>query len=316
MARYRPVDLRKVKTIPVQRRGGAYRREQFARPPKARDNVGRFFAGLPDILKGREWQQLIEQIARAYKRDKPIIWLLGAHVIKCGLSPVVIDLMKHGVVGALCMHGAGAIHDLEVAHLGSTSEDVLTNLHDGTFGMARETAAWFAEGIECAREKSCGLGAGFGHSLSRRGIPHRRYSLFYNALKLDIPATVHVAIGADIVAQHPNFDAATVGETSHRDFKLLCGVARKLHRGGVVILFGSAVVLPEIFLKALAVARNLGRVDNFSTANFDMIQHYRPLQNVVRRPTAKSGHGFTFTGHHEIMLPLLAAAIKHRLRLK
>lgn len=315
MAPHRRVDLRKTVAVPVRRRGGAYGKKQFARVLRRGDSLSRFFAGLPRILKGNDWRELIEKIAIAHTNNKPIIWLFGAHVIKCGLSPVLIDLLDSGVVTLLGTNGAGAIHDLEVAHLGYTSEDVQANLADGTFGMARETAQWFADGVQAAVANDLGLGEGLGFSLARAKPAGKRESLLYAAYKHNVPATIHVAIGTDIVAQHPNFDAAAVGKTSHIDFTILCDVVRRLHRGGVVLLFGSAVLLPEVFLKALAVARNLGRVEDFTTANFDMIQHYRPQQNVVSRPTAATGRGFSFTGHHEFMLPLLAAALKERLKL-
>ncbi len=315
MKKHRQVNLEKITTVPVRRRGGAYKNTSFARPPRRTDSVGKFLSTLPKVLKGNEWRELIERIALARRKNKPILWFAGAHVIKCGLSPVLIDLMNHGLVDLLAFNGAGAIHDLEVAHLGYTSEDVLANLQAGTFGMARETAAWFAEGVAAAKDSDLGLGEGMGLSLVQARPPGKKDSLMYTAAKLDIPLTIHVAIGTDIVAQHPNFDAAAVGAASHADFKIVCEQVRKLNAGGVVLHFGSAVLLPEVFLKALAVARNLGRVENFTTANFDMIQHYRPNQNVVSRPTAKSGRGFTFTGHHEFMLPLLSAAIKDRLKL-
>jgi hypothetical protein len=315
MAPHKKTDLAKITTVPVRRRGGAYAKKAFAQVPQRGETVEKFLSGLPRILKGNDWRELLEKIAAAHKRKKPIIWLMGAHVIKCGLSPIIIDLIENGMVDLLGTNGAGAIHDLEVAHLGYTSEDVSANLQDGTFGMARETAQWFADGVTAAAENEIGLGEGMGYALDKSKPAGKGDSLFYTAYRQNIPATVHVAIGTDIVAQHPNFDAAAVGQTSHTDFKILCEVVRKLNRGGVVLLFGSAVLLPEVFLKALAVARNLGRVENFTTANFDMIQHYRPIQNVVTRPTASSGRGFSFTGHHEFMLPLLAAAIKDRLKI-
>lgn len=315
MAPHKKIDLRKTTTVPVRRRGGVYARKAFAQAPRRGDSMGKFLSGLPRILKGNDWRVLIEKIAAAHKKKKPIIWLMGAHVIKCGLAPLIIDLIRNGLVDLLGTNGAGAIHDLEVAHLGYTSEDVLANLQDGTFGMARETAQWFADGVTEAAENRIGLGEGMGRALARAKPAGRNDSLLFAAYRRNIPATVHVAIGTDIVAQHPNFDGGAVGETSHTDFKILCEVVRKLNRGGVVLLFGSAVLLPEVFLKALAVARNLGRVENFTTANFDMIQHYRPLQNVVTRPTVASGCGLSFTGHHEFMLPLLAAAIKDRLKI-
>jgi len=314
MAPYKRIDLKRTTAVPVHRRGGAYSAKAFVRIPQHGDSVAQFLSGLPRILKGNDWRDLIEKIAIAHKKKKPIIWLFGAHVIKCGLSPLLIDLLDIGLADLLGTNGAGAIHDLEIAHLGYTSEDVQRNLLDGTFGMARETAQWFADGVRVAADNDLGLGEGLGLALAEAKPAGKRRSLLYAAHRNGVPLTVHVAIGTDIVAQHPNFDAAAVGKTSHIDFTILCEAVRRLHRGGVVLLFGSAVVLPEVFLKALAVARNLGRVEDFTTANFDMIQHYRPQQNVVCRPTATSGRGLSFTGHHEFMLPLLAAAIKERLK--
>jgi len=315
MTPHKQVDLNKVQPVPVRRRGGMYATRSFARVPRRGDTMKRFLEGLPRILKGNDWRELIERIAVAHAKTKPIIWLAGAHVIKCGLSPLIVDLMNLGLVDLLGLNGAGAIHDIEVAHLGSTSEDVLANLQAGTFGMAQETACWFADGVAEAKQQHLGLGEGLGQALVKAKPPFRRYSLLHCAHQRNIPVTVHVAIGTDVVAQHPNFDAAAVGAASHADFKVLCEIVRRLHRGGVVLHFGSAVILPEVFLKALAVARNLGRIENFTTANFDMLQHYRPQQNVVLRPTAGSGRGFSFTGHHEIMLPLLCAAIRERMKL-
>lgn len=310
MARYRPADLTKLRRLDARRRASLVDAKRFGRPLTGRSTIANYLHTLPDFLKASDWRALLSSIARAREQHKPIFWFLGAHVLKCGLSPVIIDLMKHGFVDLIAFNGAGAIHDLEIAHLGRTSEDVAAGLGSGQFGMAKDTAAWFAAGVEDASQNDTGLGEGLGHYLTRARVPYKRYSLMAQSYKTNIPLLVFPAIGAEIVAQHPEYDAAKVGAASHIDFRVLADACRHLHNGGVVLHFGSAVILPEVFLKALSVARNRRRVEKFTTANFDMIQHYRPNVNVVKRPTLTSGQGFTFTGHHELMLPLLAWSMK------
>ncbi|HEX9750654.1 MAG TPA: hypothetical protein VGB22_05130 [candidate division Zixibacteria bacterium] len=310
-----PADLSRLKRYDVSRRRSLVRKDQFATAPARRDTIARFLDKLPRILKSADWTQLLDHIAEAKRRGKPVFWLLGAHVIKCGLSPVILDLMRYGLVDLIALNGAGAIHDLEIAFIGQTSEDVAAGLKTGQFGMARDTARWFAGGVDRAKQNQLGLGEGLGRFIRAEKPRWRRFSLLAAAAEWDIPALVFPAIGAEIVAQHPEFDGAAVGEAGHIDFRLLATECRKLHRGGVVLQFGSAVILPEVFLKALSVARNQRRVEGIVTANFDMIQHYRPLTNLVSRPTSGSGHGYSFTGHHELMLPFLAWSLKSRLKL-
>ena len=314
MTRYRPADLTKLRRSDARRRASLVDSRRFGRPLSRHSRISDYLSTLPGFLKASDWRALLDAIGRARKRKKPLFWFLGAHVLKCGLSPVIIDLVRRGYVDLIAFNGAGAIHDLEIAHLGRTSEDVAAGLDSGQFGMAQDTAAWFAAGVDAAIDNAVGLGEGMGRYLQRARAPFKRFSLMAQACKNGVPLVVFPAIGAEIVAQHPEFDGAKVGAASHLDFRLLAGACRHLNNGGVVLHFGSAVILPEVFLKALSVARNQGRVERFTTANFDMIQHYRPNVNVVKRPTLNSGQGFSFTGHHELMLPLLAWSIKASLR--
>jgi len=240
--------------------------------------------------------------------------LLGAHVIKVGLSPIIIDLMKRRIATGLSFNGAGVIHDLELAFFGGTSEDVQAGLSDGSFGMVRETAELYAHLTALAAEHSLGLGEACGRLIDERKAPHRRVSLFGAAYRLGLPVTVHVGIGTDIISQHPEFDSAAAAAASHRDFRLLAAICADLDRGGVLANIGSAVMLPEVFLKALTVSRNLNKGKHrLTTANFDMIEHYRPHVNVVTRPTLGVGKGYSFVGHHEIMIPLLAWGLKQKI---
>jgi hypothetical protein len=234
---------------------------------------------------------------------------MGAHPIKVGLSPLIIDLMKRGVITGLAMNGAGVIHDVEIAMVGETSEVVEEALDDGSFGAARETAEFINAAVKQGHDKQWGLGESIGTSLGQQDFPHSDSSLCAAAHQLGIPVTVHVAFGTDVLHIHPSTDGGALGELTHRDFRIFCGLVTSLE-GGVYLNVGSAVILPEVFLKAISAARNLGyTVDNFVTVNMDLIQHYRPTQNVVRRPTARGGKGYAFTGHHELMFPLLAAAV-------
>ena len=266
---------------------------------------------LPEILKANDLKAVVSDIITARQNQKPVIFMMGAHVIKVGLSPLLIDLMQSGVISALAMNGAGIIHDVELAMFGMTSEDVAANITDGTFGMARETGEFINHAVARGAKEKLGMGEVIGRELVERKVPNLNVSLLGQAYMLGIPVTVHVAIGTDIIHQQPSADGAAIGELSHRDFKILSKLVAGLGDGGVVLNVGSAVVLPEVFLKALTVARNLGYpCKNFTTANFDMIQHYRPNLNVVNRPTISGGKGYSITGHHEIMIPLLAAGIK------
>lgn len=315
MAKFEQADLSKIATISIRKRKSKVRPEDFARvfDPDS-ESFDDFMQSLPNILVARDLRMFAADVVRAHRRRKPVIVLMGAHVIKVGLTPLLIDLLRRRVIDCIAMNGAAAIHDVETAMWGRTSEDVEENLADGTFGMAKETGEFINLAIaRGARNGTAGFGEVLGRELQR--APNRRFSLLATCYALDVPLTVHVAVGTDIIHQQPTMDGAATGELSMRDFKVLCNVVKGLQAGGVVVNFGSAVVLPEVFLKALTVARNLGaRARGFSTANFDMIQHYRPRVNVVQRPTKNGGTGYLFTGHHEIMIPLVCAMIKNALR--
>ncbi len=311
MTKYREIDLSRIRTYSVNKRKNKTEVKRFAKVTRPADLISSFLRKLPDYLKAKELNEFVDLMIQAKRKEKPIIFMLGAHVIKCGLSPVLIDLMKRGFVSLIALNGAGAIHDFEIACWGGTSEDVDTGIRKGSFGMAKQTSELFNRASLLAAEKNMGLGEALGWSLVKKKSRYQNYSILAWAYRLDIPATVHVGFGTDIVHQHPNFDPAATGETTFRDFKILAGAVSRLGNGGVVLNVGSAVLLPEVFLKALSIARNLNKgVGNFHTANFDMIQHYRPSVNVVKRPIQGKGKGFSFTGHHEIMIPLLAWSLK------
>jgi len=310
------VDLGKVKTISIRARKSKVQSSQFARVFDARRDSFRSFAEtLPDILVAKDLRVLVEDVVRARRKGKPVMLLMGAHVIKVGLAPVIIDLLKAGVITSVGMNSASAIHDVENALFGETSEDVAVNLLSGTFGMVRETGDFINGTLKQACEKSSyGYGEALGRQLLKVRAVNARMSLLATCASLQVPLTVHAAIGTDIIHQQPTMDGGVTGEMSFRDFQTLCALCRRLTGGGAVINAGSAVIMPEVFLKALTVARNLGaKARGFTTAVFDMNVHYRPTVNVQRRPTQDGGKGFYFTGHHEIMLPLLAALIKTRL---
>ena len=307
--RYPPVDLSRVKTYPLATRQSKVSSADFAQVWTKGSNFNEFFARLPNILAGGQLKALVAAMVAAFQAGQTIILAMGAHVIKVGLNPVVIDLMERGVISAIALNGAGIIHDLEVALAGQTSEDVAAAIDDGSFGMAQETCALLALAARQAGQENAGLGRSVGRLILEKNLPFAGQSILAAGCRLGLPVTVHVAIGTDIIHMHPQFDAAATGAASHRDFRTLAAVVATLE-GGVYLNVGSAVILPEVFLKALTLVRNLGhRVDRFTTANLDFIQHYRPLTNVVHRPTAKGGLGLTLTGHHEIMLPIIAAAI-------
>lgn len=308
------IDLKKIKTVSINTRKSKVEVGNLAKVLPAK-NFSVFLNSLPKILKASDFNLLIDKIISARRKGKPLVWMMGAHVIKCGLSPVLIDLMNKRLITGLVFNGASAIHDLELGLWGRTSEDVAESLETGKFGMVRETASEFNSASILAAKENLGLGQALGKKLSASKSAYKKYSLLANAYRLKIPATVHIAIGTDIVHQHPNFYPALAGEASFKDFKILCEEIERIKNGGVVLNVGSAVILPEVFLKALSVARNIyGRIDNFTTANFDMIPQYRPLTNVVIRPVLKKGLGLNFVGHHEIMIPLLAAGLKAKLK--
>ncbi len=317
MTRYTRADLSRVRTIPVGTRHSKVRPADFAAPFDAkRDSFAAFVRGLPRILKGTDLRALVQDIRASRRKGKPVIVMIGAHVIKVGLAPVIIDLMERKTITAVAMNSAAAIHDVETALWGKTSEDVAASLADGRFGMARETGE-FINGVltEAFRSTDLGYGEALGKALARRRGRASSHSILLAAHRLGIPATVHAAIGTDIIHQQPTMDGAATGELSFRDFRLLCRLCMDLRGGGVVLNVGSAVILPEVFLKALTVARNLGaKARGFTTAVFDMNQHYRPTVNVIQRPTARGGRGYNLVGHHEIMLPLIAAGVIEKLK--
>jgi len=310
MSDYDKIDLTQIKTYSIARRQNKVTSANFARPYQKGASVKQFIADLPNILVGADFKEIINTVAAAHRSGHPIIVMMGAHVIKCGLSPLVIQLMEKGLVQCLALNGAGIIHDTEVANWGITSEDVAKALNDGSFGMVRETAEFINTALREGKQQQLGLGEAIGKKISETDPSNKKFSILACGYERKIPITVHVAIGTDILHQHPSTDGATIGELSYRDFKIFCSQVAKLRRGSVVLNFGSAVVLPEVFLKALTVARNLGHpAHGFMTANFDMLRHYRPQVNVVQRPTRTGGKGFYITGHHEIMIPLLVAGI-------
>jgi hypothetical protein len=283
--------------------------EDFARPWRKGASYGDFLAGLPDILAGAQLRSVIDAIATACQANRTVIFGMGAHVIKVGLNPIVIDLMERGVITGVAMNGAGVIHDLELAMVGQTSEDVASALDDGTFGMAAETCSFLCEALDATEENALGLGKAVGRSILNHQLPLMNNSILAAGARLGIPVTVHVAIGTDIIHMHPGFDPARTGSASHLDFRLFASIVATLEKG-VYLNVGSAVILPEIFLKATTLVRNLGHpLNEFTAVNLDFIQHYRPLTNVVHRPTAKGGRGFNLVGHHEILVPLIAAGV-------
>jgi hypothetical protein len=311
----RPLSLDGVATYPLAARKSKVARADFARPHARGASFAAFLDRLPRILAGETILALRDEILRARARKRPVIWGLGAHVVKVGLAPVLVDLMERGFVTACALNGAGVVHDFEVAVAGRTSEDVAAGLGTGQFGMARETAEEVNRAIVQGEADGLGLGAAVGRYLaSRRPRPrHLEASLLASAWRLGLPATVHVAIGTDIVHMHPACDPGALGRATHLDFRTLAGEVARLGGGGVYLNVGSAVVLPEVFLKAVTLARNLGhRIADFATANLDFLQSYRPGVNVVERPVAGVGRGYRLTGHHEVLVPLLAAALVER----
>lgn len=306
--RVRPFDLNAVKTYPLKKRTSKVSLDNFCRPHEKGSGVSEFLGKLPDILGAENLRQLAHAIVNARSTGRAIIWGIGGHVIKTGLSPVLIDLMDRGLISSLAMNGSCLVHDFEIALVGSTSEDVDEQLPSGAFGMAEETGNGINQAIREGVEDGLGIGESLGRYLENLKPDFGRYSLLLQAYLRNIPATVHVTIGADIVHNHPGISPAAVGEGSHRDFRLLAGLMKELNGGGVYLNCGSAVTLPEVFLKCVTLLRNSGlQLNDFTTANLDFIQHYRPTENVVRRPVQSGGRGIALTGHHEILIPLLAA---------
>jgi deoxyhypusine synthase len=305
-----PLDLSRVRTIPLQQRSNKVASAEFAKPPQPGRSFRDFLASLPNILAGADFRAVTHSIVAARRNGRPVILGMGAHVIKCGLSPILLDLIERGIVTALAMNGSGAIHDCEIALIGETSEDVAAGLKDGTFGMVCETGEFLNGAINgVLEEPERSMGALLGASLIASAAPHREHSLLAAGHRLGVPVTVHVAIGTDIIHMHPSANGAALGQATFNDFRLFAALVSEL-TGGVYLNVGSAVMLPEVFLKAFTLAQNQGAgLHDFVTVNMDMLMHYRPVENVVRRPAAAGGRGYNLLGRHEIMLPLLAQAV-------
>lgn len=309
-----PLDFSRIRTYPIKERPNKVHLDEIARVWKAGGSFAQFIDSLPKILVGKDFRAIVDATVAAVRNQRPVVIMMGAHPIKCGLNPILIDLMKRGIISALAFNGAGAIHDFEIAMIGETSEDVQRGLDDGSFGMIDETGklmnAALAEGVP----QGIGAGRALGEAIVTGEFKKRELSLLHQGVLSNVPVTVHIAIGTDIIHQHPTTEGSVLGESSYLDFQKFAAVVAKLE-GGVVLNIGSAVVMPEVFLKALTIARNLGNtVDNFTTVNFDMIRHYRPTENVVRRPTHKGGRGYYIVGHHELLVPLWAAAVLEQLK--
>lgn len=315
-----PVTLGGVRTYPLAARRSKVTLADFAKVPPRGAAVGKFLDSLPNLLAADDLRAVLAAVQQARRVRRAILWGIGGHVIKTGLAPLLIDLMKRGFVSGVVMNGAALIHDFEIALAGNTSEDVEAGLGGGEFGMAAETGEYLNEIAKLAQRIRIGYGEAAGQFLNS-GIVPARYaaaSVLSVAHKLRIPVTVHLAIGADIPHMHPAADGAALGGATHRDFRLFCALVKEMHPGGVYLNWGSAVILPEVFLKAVSVVRNMGTpLDPITTANFDFIQHYRPLQNVVKRPVSSAkraarpsqSRGFAITGHHELLFPLVAAVL-------
>ncbi|HUJ41725.1 MAG TPA: hypothetical protein VLW54_14380 [Candidatus Acidoferrales bacterium] len=311
--RIAPISLAGVHTYPLARRPGKVTVREFARPHRSGGGMRGWLESLPRILAAESFRAVVRAVSRAGRRGRPVLWGIGGHVIKVGLAPVLIDLMRRGWVAGVAMNGAALVHDFEIAMVGRTSEDVPEVLGSGKFGMAQETGLYLNEAAVGAARSGMGLGEAAGKLLSNRRLraKYPEQSVLVAAYRAGIPVTVHVAMGTDTPHMHPSADGASLGAATHHDFRLFCALVKGMHPGGVYLNWGSAVILPEIFLKAVSVVRNLGtKLAPITTANFDFLQHYRPMENVVRRPTTGPGsRGYAITGHHELLLPLLAAAL-------
>ncbi|MBI4545105.1 MAG: hypothetical protein HY703_07925 [Gemmatimonadetes bacterium] len=319
MSERRPpdADLSRVRTTPVSARPNKVQAHELARPPAAGQPFRTFLDSLPDILEARSFRAIVQAVAGAARGGRGVVCMMGGHVVKTGLAPVLIDLLQRRVVTHLASNGSAVIHDYELARWGGTSEDVAAGLADGSFGMAEETGREMNEAIRAGARAGWGMGEALARALEARGdVAYPELSLLLAARRLGVSFTVHAAVGADIIHQHPAADGAAIGQTSHLDFRRLAAALESLDGGGVVLNLGSAVLMPEVFLKALTVCRNLnqGRPQGFLAADFDMLRHYRPQVNVVERPTRTGGgRGYHITGHHEIMVPLLAWAVVEEL---
>jgi hypothetical protein len=311
--KFKPIDLSPLKTYSIADRKSKVSFGDLAKPWRKGDTFLSFLESLPDILAARQLRQVIDALVSACRAQKTIMVGMGAHVIKVGLAPVIIDLIKRGIIKAVALNGAGIIHDFEMAYAGKTSEDVAAGLDTGEFGMAQETGQFLNQAINQSDTDTVGLGFAVGNLILENRLPFAEMSILAAGVKYGIPVTVHVAFGTDIIHMHPGFDPSGAGAATHRDFRIFASVVSTLENG-VYMNVGSAVLLPEVFLKAITLVRNLGhQVKNFTTVNMDFITHYRPLTNVVHRPTLSGGKGYNLVGCHEIMLPLIAAGVIEKL---
>lgn len=309
MKKYKAISLKKVKTYPLHKRRSKVEITSAATPHILGNSFRDFINGLPDILAAKDFKAVVKAIINARKNNRPVVLGMGAHPIKVGLSPIIINLMEKEILTAIATNGACIIHDFELSFAGQTSEDVAEELCKGMFGMAGETGRYINQAINSGVKKGYGIGKSIGEMIYKNRFKFKDKSIFAAAYKLNLPATVHVALGTDIIHMHPAAEGSSIGEGSMRDFRLFASVISDLE-GGVYINLGSAVIMPEVFLKALTVARNLGnKVENITTVNMDFIHHYRAHQNVLKRPTHKKGCSYALTGHHEIMFPFLAAMV-------
>ncbi len=309
MKKYKPLSFKKAKRYSLYERTSKVTIDLISKPHKKGNTFKNFIEELPNVLAVKDFKDVVKAVVLARNNNRPVVLGMGAHPIKVGLSPLIVDLLNRGIITAIATNGACIIHDFEFSYAGHTSEDVEKGLQDGTFGMADETGKYLNRAINEGLKEGYGVGKSVGKMIYKSKFRFKDKSIFGNAYKLSIPATVHVAIGTDIIHLHPETRGASLGEASFIDFKLFTSVISDLD-GGVYINLGSAVIMPEVFLKAITIVRNLGfKVENITTVNMDFIQHYRPLLNVLRRPTEKRGFSYALTGHHEIMFPLLAAAL-------
>jgi len=304
-----PLDFSRIRTYPIRERPNKVHLDELARVWKGGGSFTQFLDSLPRILVGNDFRAIVDATATAVRNQRPVVVMMGAHTIKCGLNPIFIDLIQRGILSAVAFNGAGAIHDFELAYIGETSEDVQRGLDDGSFGMIDETGRLMNQALAAGVKQGLGAGRALGEAVVTGQFRNRELSILHQSVVSNIPATVHIAIGTDIIHQHPTADGAVLGEATYLDFQKFAAVVAQIE-GGIVLNIGSAVIMPEVFLKALTIARNLGHtVENFTTVTFDMIRHYRPAENVVRRPTHKGGHGYYIVGHHELLVPLWAAAV-------
>lgn len=307
----------KIKTYSIKERKSKVKVDDFSRPVEAGQGMDLFFNSLPDILAGKTLRSVINAVVSAHRKQRGVIWAIGGHVIKCGLNPILIDLVERSIITALVVNGACLVHDFEIAFFGRTSEDVEKGLNTGEFGMAQETGSMLNKAINDGACEGLGIGEAVGRWIMEKEPDFLEYSILASAVKTGIPVTAHIAIGTDIIHMHPEADGECIGIGCLRDFHNLTTIIKTLDNGGIYFNIGSAVILPEVFLKAVTMAINLGNpLKDFTTVNMDFIQHYRPTQNVVKRPVLGRGNGYTLIGHHEIMIPLLAAGIKEGISAK